>query len=172
MARTLLQLDSNRQAFTLVELIAVIVVLAVLAAVAVPKYFDYSERSRASATAGYLRTVQSGILSYYRDYPIPPGTTAAATLSASNFRSTPFANYVTDAIFRPPEGNWSNFMIWGNQSGSNAGARTFISAPSMPMSVFLRLDGIMDDGNATTGQLSWYANNDPWTGPHHTFFIR
>ncbi|MCU0688934.1 MAG: type II secretion system GspH family protein, partial [Phycisphaerales bacterium] len=59
--------------FTLVELIAVIVVLAILAAVAVPRYFDYRQRSLASAIAGSFKAFTAACHSYrieFRSLPV------------------------------------------------------------------------------------------------------
>lgn len=59
-----------RRAFTLVELIAVMVVLAVLAGVAIPKYFDYSDRAKASAIEGSLGGVRTGLANFYSNTAI------------------------------------------------------------------------------------------------------
>jgi prepilin-type N-terminal cleavage/methylation domain-containing protein len=157
--------------FTLVELIAVIVVLAILAAVAVPRYFEYSEQSRASAMAGYLRRVQNAVRGYVMDFPVPRGV-SGYVLNSSNMHLTPFIRFAPANVFTPPEGSFANILVYDNQTGDTASARTFVSAPSMPMTVYLRLDQIMDDGVSTTGMMTWYIQNNPWTGPHHEYFLR
>jgi prepilin-type N-terminal cleavage/methylation domain-containing protein len=53
------------RAFTLIELIAVIVVLAILSGIAIPKYFDYSDKAKASACKGTLGAVRSAIANHY-----------------------------------------------------------------------------------------------------------
>jgi len=67
-------------AFTLIELIAVIVVLAILAGVAVPRYFDYTDRAKASATQGIVGNVRSGINNFYANASLS-GTPAYPTLA-------------------------------------------------------------------------------------------
>ncbi|MCU0688604.1 MAG: type II secretion system GspH family protein [Phycisphaerales bacterium] len=161
-----------RQGFTLVELIAVIVVLAILAAVAVPRYFDYSERSRASALAGYFRTVQSAVMAYARDHPFATSN-STVTLNESTYRSTPFAAYVPDRIFIPPEGTYANFLMWNGQAGNaNANGRTYVNIPDLPMPIYLRLDSIMDNGVSNTGTMTWYIFSPTVAGPHHQYFLR
>jgi len=69
---------SARRAFTLIELVAVMVVLAILAGVAIPKYFDYADRAKTSATEGTLGGVRSGLASFLSDSAIS-GTAAYPT---------------------------------------------------------------------------------------------
>jgi len=60
----------RRTGFTLIELIAVIVVLAILAGVAMPRYFDYADRAKESATMGSLGGVRAGIANFYANAAI------------------------------------------------------------------------------------------------------
>ena len=81
------------RAFTLIELIAVIVVLAILAGVAVPRYFDYTDRAKASATQGTLGNVRSAIQNFYANaslsgtpaYPTSAQLTTAGTVIQDSF---------------------------------------------------------------------------------------
>lgn len=68
----------RRKAFTLIELVAVMVVLAILAGVAIPKYFDYADRAKTSATEGTLGGVRTGAASFLSDSAIS-GTAAYPT---------------------------------------------------------------------------------------------
>lgn len=68
-----------QKAFTLIELIAVVIVLAILAGVAVPRYFDYTDRARVSATQGSLGNIRSAIQNFYANSSIN-GSPAYPTL--------------------------------------------------------------------------------------------
>ena len=64
----------RKKGFTLIELIAVIVVLAILAGVALPKYFDYADDAKRSATKGALGGVRAAIANWYANEAITSGT--------------------------------------------------------------------------------------------------
>lgn len=68
------------RAFTLIELIAVIVVLAILSGIAIPKYFDYAQQAKASATKGALGGMRSSIANFYANSAVN-GTPAYPTLA-------------------------------------------------------------------------------------------
>jgi len=68
------------RAFTLIELIAVIVVLAILSGIAIPKYFDYSDKAKASACKGTLGAVRSAIANHYMKEQLNTGTATYPTL--------------------------------------------------------------------------------------------
>ena len=72
--------SNRRRAFTLIELIAVIVVLAILAGVAVPRYFDYTDRAKASAVQGTVGNIRSAIQNFYANASLA-GTPAYPTLA-------------------------------------------------------------------------------------------
>ncbi|MBL0926559.1 MAG: prepilin-type N-terminal cleavage/methylation domain-containing protein [Phycisphaerales bacterium] len=70
----------GRIGFTLIELIAVIIVLAILAGVAVPRYFDYTNRSRTSALQGALAATRQAIMNFLSDQSVA-GTPRFPTLA-------------------------------------------------------------------------------------------
>lgn len=56
---------TNKEGFTMIELLMVIVVIAILAAVAVPQFINYQANARQSATSGILGAIRTGIQMQY-----------------------------------------------------------------------------------------------------------
>jgi prepilin-type N-terminal cleavage/methylation domain-containing protein len=104
------------RAFTLIELIAVIVVLAILSGVAIPKYLDYSNRSRTAAVQGSLGNVRSAIGNYFADQSIN-GAAAYPTLA----QLTTVGAIMQDAFPKNPYNNMSTVMT---ATAAVAAART------------------------------------------------
>lgn len=94
-----------RSAFTLIELVAVMVVLAILAGVAIPKYFDYADRAKTSATEGTLGGVRSGVASFLSDsaisgaavYPTTVQLTTVGTVMQQALPANPYNGLSTVA---------------------------------------------------------------------------
>mgnify|MGYP000092791574 CR=1 FL=1 len=101
--QTTLRRSVTSRAFTLIELIAVIVVLAILAGVAVPRYFDYTDRAKASALQGTLGNVRSALQNFYANaslsgtpaYPTAQQIATQGTVIQDAFPSNPFNNLST-----------------------------------------------------------------------------
>jgi general secretion pathway protein G len=104
------------RAFTLIELIAVIVVLAILSGVAIPKYLDYSNRSRTASVQGSLGNVRSAIGNYFADQSIN-GTAAYPTLT----QLTTVGTVMQDAFPRNPYNNMTTVKA---ATAAEATART------------------------------------------------
>jgi prepilin-type N-terminal cleavage/methylation domain-containing protein len=61
-------------AFTLIELLIVVAIIAILAAIAVPNFLEAQVRSKVSRAQSDLRTIATGVESYFVDYnSYPPG---------------------------------------------------------------------------------------------------
>lgn len=66
--------SNDRSAFTLIELLIAVAIIAVLAAIAVPNFLEAQTRARVSRAKADMRSLSTGIESYYVDwaeYPIP-----------------------------------------------------------------------------------------------------
>jgi len=101
----------NRNAFTLIELIAVIVVLAILSGVALPKFFDYSTKAKESACKGALGGVRAGIANFYANAAVNgaatyPTYTEIATLGTVMQEAIPENPYNGDNTIRDADGTW------------------------------------------------------------------
>ena len=57
----------NKKGFTLIELLIVVAIIAILAAIAIPNFLQAQVRSKVSAAKSNMRTVATGLESYYID---------------------------------------------------------------------------------------------------------
>ncbi|MFG0274036.1 MAG: type II secretion system protein [Phycisphaerales bacterium] len=121
--------NSVRRAFTLIELIAVMVVLAVLAGVAIPKYFNYADRAKSSATSGALGGVRTGIANFFADstfsgtaaYPTLGELTSVGTVMQEEIPANPYNGLSTvqsvtsgqatsRSVVNPTQFGWNYFV--------------------------------------------------------------
>jgi prepilin-type N-terminal cleavage/methylation domain-containing protein len=157
------------RAFTLVELIAVIVVLAILAGVAVPRYFDYSTRTRGTAIASDFRTIARAARSYWIDngrVPINPWSATRAAINAT------YGPYIDDTKLLGPGTGYVNpvgtYYLVDNYGPPSTWMQISIY-PITPASfdpVLLIADSIIDDASLTTGRCGRHLFDAPrfcWT---------
>jgi prepilin-type N-terminal cleavage/methylation domain-containing protein len=84
--------------FTLIELLIVVAIIAILAAIAIPNFLQAQVRAKVSRAKGELRTVTTGLESYYVDnnsYPITTETPEPDGIIPVSL-STP-VSYITQA---------------------------------------------------------------------------
>jgi len=96
--------------FTLIELLIVVAIIAILAAIAIPNFLAAQTRSKVSRVRGELKSVTTGLESYYVDntsYPLTTGypprlnyTTEPSGILPREL-STPVA-YLTRVDFKDP----------------------------------------------------------------------
>jgi len=68
---------THRKGFTLIELLIVVAIIAILAAIAVPNFLEAQPRSKVSRVEADMRSIATGLESYYVDYnKYPPSLTA------------------------------------------------------------------------------------------------
>lgn len=68
------------QGFTLIELLVVILIIGILAAIAIPSFLNQREKGQDACAKSMLRTMQTGMETYYTDY----NSYASATLAGLN----------------------------------------------------------------------------------------
>jgi prepilin-type N-terminal cleavage/methylation domain-containing protein len=139
--------------FTLVELIAVIVVLAILAAVAVPRYFDYQQRAVATRMARDINVFYYALRAYRRDNGAAPPEAGGGYGSPPELR--PYLE--RSPIGSSPHRNW--YYLY--QTVHNAQGQMGVDINNDPnpatQPIMIALDGIIDDGNLSTGTFTYYA---------------
>jgi prepilin-type N-terminal cleavage/methylation domain-containing protein len=150
---------NHRHAFTLIELIAVIVVLAILTGVAVPRYIDYTERTRVTTTAQCFKILARAINQFRMD-------NANALPNDVGWNDMPpgLTNYLTDDWLRrtPPypatAWDWNNGGAIGPPGVANFNLYGF-GATTYPVASASRLaiDAMIDDGVETTGNVRYTA---------------
>ena len=77
--------------FTLIELLIVVAIIAILAAIAVPNFLEAQVRSKVSRVRADLRSLATGIESYYVDNNIYPAQ-ASSNSQNGNFGANEFDN--------------------------------------------------------------------------------
>jgi len=103
----------NKKGFTLIELLIVVAIIAILAAIAIPNFLQAQIRSKVSRTKADMRSVATGLETYYvdnNDYPMCNRYTTAGSgidLGRKNFHipdslTTPIA-YITSYPMDPFE---------------------------------------------------------------------
>jgi prepilin-type N-terminal cleavage/methylation domain-containing protein len=144
-------------AFTLVELIAVIAVLAVLAVVAVPRYFDFSERAKLSATAATLKTIRSALLQYRINFgELPPDGFTGTEVPELRI-------FLHDLNWAAPIGGTGR-LNWDGPPG-HAGSDAIAIVPTVASAApdqdpfWQKVDAMLDDGNLTTGMFGWSSSS-------------
>lgn len=69
--------------FTLIELLIVVAIIAILAAIAVPNFLEAQTRSKVSRMRADMRSMATGIESYFVDYNSYPACTVTESQSAN-----------------------------------------------------------------------------------------
>ncbi|MBI1290767.1 prepilin-type N-terminal cleavage/methylation domain-containing protein [bacterium] len=103
---------NRRSGFTLIELLIVVAIIAILAAIAVPNFLEAQVRSKVSRTLADMRTIRTGLESYYVDnnrYPeTDQGIAALATGKRSILRLTTPISYLTSIPASPWKENYGS----------------------------------------------------------------
>ncbi len=122
--------------FTLIELLIVVAIIAILAAIAIPNFLAAQVRSKVSRTKADMRTIATGIESYYvdnNDYPevgagysFPMGlSTPIAYISSSG--KDPFGKSAAYDVFNLASNNWwtTNDYWYATQEYAQSPSRNF-----------------------------------------------
>ncbi len=83
---------SQRQGFTLLELLMVVIIVGILAAVAIPQLSDFVEKSRGAEAVANLGAIRTGIAAYQLENAgANPGNLAALDVTIGNTPDWTFA---------------------------------------------------------------------------------
>ena len=92
------------RAFTLIELLIVVAIIAILAAIAVPNFLEAQVRAKISRTKADLRTIATGLETYYVDYnqyPYASAINTSGTLEQINNEMAPTHKFLSSMITTP-----------------------------------------------------------------------
>ena len=139
------------RAFTLVEVIAVMVVLAILAGVAIPRFFDYSDKARTSATQGTLGGVRGGLANFFANEMVVNGAGLYPTLA----ELTTLGTVMQEALPNNPYNDRSTVEAVPTLADANSRVNTGVTGWRYYV-----------DNTATPPIAIFYANtNDTTTAP-------
>jgi type IV pilus assembly protein PilA len=141
---------TNRQGFTLIELVTVIVILGILSAVALPVYLDYRQDAKIAACKGMLGAVRASIANYYAKsatdsgggvlrYPALTDLTTVGRVLIDSIGDNPFdtdstkdnvvASSSSKGTVSGSTGGWcynaTNGQFWANTNTSGVGENGF-----------------------------------------------
>ena len=89
------KLRSNKEGFTLIELMIVIAIIGILAAIAIPNFIAYRDKAYCSAAESDVQSVMGAIADYFSD---PANTSVSATSSGMPASGTDLSNGNTYTI--------------------------------------------------------------------------
>lgn len=143
----------NRAGFTLVELMIVIVVLGVLVTVALPNFHRTKRNAKIGRTAAELRSLSTAFVAYqaqFGDFPgdshmtLPPG----------------METYINPAVWADGTPLGGTYNWEGPDSYGYAALSIFGSTEDEE--VFETLDGMLDDGDLSTGRFREINSRPTW----------
>lgn len=150
--------------FTLIELLIVVAIISILAAIAVPNFLEAQTRSRVSRVHSDLRSLATGIESYYVDYNYyPPGYQTAPRYGLMVL-TTPTA-YISNAYpldpFKTPgqlpdKSSYTYELMNANNKVIENGSSPYDVNPANP-------------GNEQIKGIWWWVAS---RGPNNTFGFR
>lgn len=168
------------KAFTLIELLIVVAIIAILAAIAVPNFLEAQTRSKVSRVKADMRTMTTGIESYFVDYNTYPAcerTGAALAVQAGDpqvlERLTTPVSYLTSASFQDPFSY--KFRISNADAQTATGASPNIQPvnPTNPLDAAARLNTLIYQSFSPEGRCQTIADGfqpDPFL-PKATAYI-
>jgi len=146
----------NKKAFTLIELIAVIMIIAIIVGIALPRFTGVQEEALITKAKVELRTIRSGVESYYM-HQTPNAYPPSSDTLISDYLINQTPQIVSEYLFDPLRSDQSeyNYILSDNgryyvifSAGPNA--QTDIGAISDEGEI----DNIVDDIYVTNGRGS------------------
>ncbi|MDQ8180217.1 type II secretion system protein [Pelagicoccus sp. SDUM812005] len=135
--------SSRKKGLTIIELIVVVTIIGLMAAIAIPAYTQSRQSSIATRTANDFRKFAE----QFNHYALQNGTWPEDGLPTTV--PSGMEPYLSDSVWpkeTPVGGYWDyDFAAFGFTAGVS------IDATTLGDSVLQAIDGLMDDGNLSTG---------------------
>ena len=133
----MLNLSTNKQGFTLLELVSILVILGILAAIAVPRYYSYKEDAELAMIKGTLGNVRTAIYNFRLNTALREGEPRCPTLTELTTRGEVLEEPIPE---NPYKGN--NAVIGGTPRTATGSQGWFYSEGNCEF--WINADGLRD----------------------------
>ena len=150
-----------KKAFTLIELLIVVAIIAILAAIAVPNFLEAQVRSKVSRARADMRSMATGVESYYVDNNQYPSSSRGGPASAYRAADPTAAGNVNQYAKNPAVAALTNTWTFTAQQANATGTQAKLSNLTTPISYITSYfpDPFKDTRGAT---YYYYADTNGW----------
>ena len=142
-----------RAAFTLVEILVVIVILGVLAAIVIPQFASATDDARYNAFVSDLNALTKAVSAYENIHGLPPD-------GASGVMPTELNIYMSADRYERPTALGGVWDIEVQENGVVLAVGVHFNTGEAPTdAVMTQIDGMIDDGDLSTGGFREIAEN-------------
>ena len=135
------------------EILIVVVILGILAAMVIPSFASATEDTRKAAFTQDLRAFEMGVLRYQVDFGVFPPDGASGTVPSG------LEDYVNVPKW---QSGTSIGGVWDNETddilSAGMGVHFNGSGDSRDSDYMATIDGMIDDGNVTTGSFRQFGD--------------
>lgn len=150
----------KKSGFTLIELLVVIAIIGLLASIVLVSVNSARAKARVTKAETELRQLRTGLAAYYNDTGLAPphdhnwnDACEKDMLVTGNFTPKP-SDWKGSYLGNWPRNPWGNAYHW--EYGIGGGSSQYsISVQDVPVSEAADLDAKFDNGNASTGLITY-----------------